>query len=100
MEAPDSQPFFHAHCSRCGASFQVRPLSESDRGAVVHLVRSSGPLAAARDLHSRLGAPLDDAKGLAFHLTTVRGTCHRCGQSLPSTGLVTCPICPSLNLDW
>jgi len=100
MDAHDSKPSFHAHCSRCGASFQISALSESERGAVVSLARGPGPLAAARDLSNRLGAPLADAKGLAFHLTLVRGTCHRCGKPLPSTGLVTCPDCRSLNLDW
>jgi len=43
---------------------------------------------------------LTQAKGIALHVSKVKGHCHRCNRTLNGDAETTCDNCHALNLDW
>ena len=50
-------------------------------------------------LREATGCGLADAKGVAAHLVSTRGHCHRCNREIRDRLLVDCPRCSSLNIQ-
>lgn len=50
-------------------------------------------------LRQETGFDLRQAKLTMFHLRTIEGYCHNCGQQLVRGSLI-CPRCMTVNLDW
>lgn len=94
---PNGRP--HIECPKCRTCV-VWPgsLTSNQASTFAELVREA-PVAAVRHAHDHLHLGLREAKALTFHVTKIRGTCHRCGT--PVTGAESvCLKCRSANLDW
>jgi Zn finger protein HypA/HybF involved in hydrogenase expression len=86
-------------CPRCNATISWPSLlTDEMKSQIAMEVRSEG-LPAIRGTMSKLGLGLSESKALLFHITRVRGQCHRCKQALTTEALV-CERCKSANLDW
>jgi hypothetical protein len=48
---------------------------------------------------SQFGLNLAEAKALAFHISGLKGECHRCRRPLTEE-ISVCEQCRSANLDW
>jgi hypothetical protein len=87
-------------CPRCGASFRIpETLASHEREDAARIRRIKGTIAAISRLR-QAGATLPDAKAIAQHVTTEKGSCHRCAAKIPNGSETTYQKCRSLKLDW
>jgi hypothetical protein len=85
-------------CFRCEGHFRVVLPTKSDQdGLAVVWARSRFEFIAA--LREVTGCSLADAKGVAGHVVTTPGHCHRCNREIRDRLLVDCPRCRSLNIQ-
>ena len=86
-------------CPRCKASISwPAQITSEAREQIAAEVRSMG-LRAIHGIGASAGLGLAEAKALLFHITRIRGQCHRCGRDL-TAGATICQHCQSANLDW
>lgn len=97
--APAASGLDRLRCTGCESTAVIPNASTEDRRIIASL-HSSDALAGIRAIEDRLGLGLEEAKGLASHLTLTAGVCHQCGEKLPTDKPVQCTACPALNVDW
>jgi hypothetical protein len=86
-------------CVRCHVLVPVPRLPADVRARVLGLAREQQRLAAVPVVTANSALNLTRAKSFVFHLTKVRGECHRCRSQL-EMNRTDCSRCHSLNLDW
>src|ERR1041385_7760375 len=87
------------HCQRCGATFDVPEVSEILKLELAEIARSGTIYEVVRRLTSITGITRAEAKGIALHITRMKGVCHRCYYPLPTFSHYECPKCKALNFD-
>jgi hypothetical protein len=94
---PKGRP--HIECPKCRTCV-VWPSSLTSAETAAFAVSSRrSTLEAARYAHENLGLDLREAKALAFHITRIKGFCHRCNSKISGSESL-CGTCRSANLDW
>ena len=87
------------YCPKCRASVEWPSGLDVNAKSELAAWRRSSPVDAQRHIHSNLGLGLGESKVLVHHISSDRGTCHRCGSAI--SGLeVICEKCRSLDLNW
>ena len=74
-------------------------LASSDRALFAETARA-GIIAAIQLARSRFGFDGRQAKALAMHITSARGTCNRCRRPITPGEASICEQCNAANLDW
>ena len=86
-------------CPRCKAAISwPSQITSEAQVQIAAEVRSMG-LRAVDGIRASTGIGLAEAKALLFHITRIKGQCHRCRRDL-TAGVSICQHCQSANLDW
>lgn len=64
------------HCRRCGATFGLPLLTDTDRARVAQISRSGHHVEAIQLMRQQAGTGLRDAKAAEMHITRKTGICH------------------------
>lgn len=87
------------HCRRCRTDVEFPiDLTDGEKAAIAS-ERRAQPLMAPKFWQDAYGLSLYVAKGLAAHITSESGVCHRCRHAVIGSE-VLCANCGGFNLNW
>jgi hypothetical protein len=94
---PGDRP--HVICRKCKTPVVWQWEMTNEDKAALALETRSNSIAGVQMARARFGLDIREAKALSFHITKVKGECHRCHTPVVEEVSV-CEKCRSANLDW
>jgi ribosomal protein S27E len=86
-------------CLGCEGRFRVVLPTKSDQESLA-LVFARSRIEFIDALREATGCGLPEAKGVAGHVVSTLGHCHRCNHEIRDRLVVDCPRCRSLNIQF